>query len=166
MTIRFAGRRIGVVGKPTPRDRFSLVETVDRVVPGSGRIAITTRVYDVAPGEWQVSASPVGEPRRRGAGAGRTALKRRASLPPGSASGRTGFAPIIRVRAPGARIGVWPALVSLGVVVALIVQSLFGVGVGLEGGRVLLVSLIASVGGLIGAKFYYLALHRGEEMAC
>lgn len=162
VTIRFAGRRIGVTGKPTSRDSFSLLETVDRIVPAGGRIAITTRVYDVAPGEWQVSASPVAEPRRRGARPGRAASKRGASLPPGSASGRTGFAPVIRVRAPGARLAAWPALVSLGVVVALVVQALLAADAGLQSGRVLLVSLIASLIGLVSAKVYYLALHRGE----
>lgn len=42
VTVRFAGRRLGVRGKPSPRDSFSVLESVDHVVPGSGPIAITT----------------------------------------------------------------------------------------------------------------------------
>src|SRR2546426_876044 len=38
MTIRFAGRRIGVQGRPGRRDRFSALESVDHVMPGSGPI--------------------------------------------------------------------------------------------------------------------------------
>src|SRR5947209_1332799 len=52
VTVRFDGRRKGVKGKPRPHDRFSVLESVDPVVPGSGPIAVTARVFDVAPGEW------------------------------------------------------------------------------------------------------------------
>lgn len=102
VTIRFSGRRIGVKGKPGRRDRFDVDESID-VVPGSGRIAVTARVFDVAPGEWHVSATPARDPRP--GVAARSAPARRPSLPNESSSGTTGFAPVIRVRAPGARLG-------------------------------------------------------------
>ncbi len=113
--IRLEGRRIGARGKPGRRDRFSVTETVDGVVPGSGRIAITTRIPDVAPGEWHVTASPIREPVRGPAA--------RAAMASASSSGSTGFAPVLKIRAPGARLGARPALVGIGAVMALAVQS-------------------------------------------
>ena len=154
VTIRFTGRRIGVKGKPGRRDSFNVTETVDPVLPGSGRIAVTTRVSDVAPGDWHVTAAAVRDPRDRAGAA------RRPGLPNGSSSGVTGFAPIIRVRAPGARLGAWPALVSLGVVIALVTQSRLAAHAHLDGGGVLVTSLTASVVGLVTAKLYYLIEHR------
>lgn len=62
VTVRFTGHRLGVRGKPTTRDSFKVQRTLDPVIPGSGRIALTTRVLDVEPGEWRVSASPIAEP--------------------------------------------------------------------------------------------------------
>jgi len=49
VTVRFTGHRIGVKGKPGPHDKFTVLETVQRVVPGSGPIAITARVANVTP---------------------------------------------------------------------------------------------------------------------
>lgn len=155
VTIRFAGRRIGVKGKPRPHDSFNVLESVDNVVPGSGPIAITARVFGIEAGEWHVTATPVSEPRPRSA-ASRPVSARRPSLPNGSSSGPTAFAPIIRVRAPGARLGVWPALVGLGAAVALTVQAWLAAHAHLPVARVLLVSLVACAVGLVGAKLYYL----------
>jgi len=78
VSIRFTGRRIGVKGRPGPRDGFTVVETLHRVVPGSGPIAITTRVFDVTPGEWHVTAAPTVETRRR------PQTRRFGSRPPGA----------------------------------------------------------------------------------
>jgi len=51
---------------------------------------------------------------------------------------------------------VWPALVGLGAAVALTVQALLAAHAGLPVTRVLLLSLVACVVGLVGAKLYYL----------
>src|SRR5262249_27751619 len=57
VTIRFAGRRIGVLAKEMqPADSFTHDETIDAVVPGSGPIALTARIRGVNPGEWEVKA--------------------------------------------------------------------------------------------------------------
>lgn len=157
VTIRFAGRRTGVKGKPGQRDRFSVLESIE-VLPGSGPIAITTRVSDVAPGEWNVTASPVWDPRRQ-AGRRGSATARQLNLPTGSSSGRTVFAHLIRIRAPGARLGAWPALVGLGVVAALVTQSVLAAHTGLPVIPLLLVSLAACLVGLISAKLYYATGH-------
>ena len=161
VSIRFTGHRIGVRGKPGRRDSFTVVETIERVVPGSGRVAFTARIPNVAPGEWHVTAAPIKEPLPSVAGL-KPGSKRRGSLLAGSASGPTGWAPVMRVQAPGARLGAWPALVSVGVVVALGLQRLLAVRADLPTGRVLAVSLLASLVGLVGAKLYYLVEHRGR----
>lgn len=162
VTIRFNGRRIGVKGRPGRRDTFEAVETVERVQPGMGSIAVTRRVSDVAPGEWHVTATATAEAAKRaGTGSGRAATR----LPGGSTSGPTTFAPIVRVRAPGARLGAWPALVGVGVVCALVVQWLLVRRAHLPAGKVLAISLAASLVGLVGAKVYYLVEHRRERPA-
>lgn len=163
VTIRFSGQRLQVQGKPGERDQFSVLGTVDPVLPGSGRIALTTRVADIAPGEWQVTAAPMTQPRAR-AGVGLRAPSRRLrALPSGSSTGRTAFAPVVRVRAPGVRIGAWPMLVSLGTVVAVAVQALLAAREQLPVSSLLLISATACLLGLAGAKGYYLLTHRGQK---
>ena len=161
VTIRFAGRRVGAKRKRSPHDSFNVLESVEHVVPGSGRIAITTRVFGIAPGEWQVTATPLTgqDPPGRAPRSGSTQKPRLAKA---SSSGTTVYAPVVRVRAPGARLGAWPTLVSLGVVVALATQAVLASRAGLPENRVLLVSLVASLVGLVGAKLYFLAEHRGR----
>lgn len=161
VAIRFTGRRVGVKGKPEPGDSFNLVTTVKRVVPGSGPAAVTTRARDVTPGTWQVTATPITETGRRdptrtpdSAGAPR--------LPSASASGVSGYGPVIRILAPGARFGAWPALVMVGAVVALASQAVLARRIDLPASPVLLVSLAASLIGLVAAKLYYLVEHRGR----
>lgn len=162
VSIRFAGRRMSLKGKVDRRDSFTVVETLQRVVPGSGPIAITTRIFDIAPGEWHVTAGPTDETRHR-ASARRSTSRGEPRLPTASSSGVTAFARIVRIRAPGVRLGAWPALVGVGVAVALNVQAVLARRTDLPATRVLLVSLLASVVGLVGAKLYYLAEHRGQR---
>ncbi len=164
LTLQFSGRRIDVKGKRGPSDSFSVLETIDPVLPGSGRIAVTTRLYDVAAGEWEVTVTPVSPPRARGRQVAPAARRARPRSAGGSATGPTGFAPIIRVRAPGARLAAWPALVSLGVVIALVVQALLAAHTGLIESRIIVISLVACLIGLVGAKVYYLAIYRGEPL--
>ena len=156
VTVRFQGHRLGLHGKPGPRDSFVVSTTVEHVVPGSGRVAVTTRVIDIVSGQWNVTATLI-TGRDSPAENGRTARPKTPQRV--SASGGTGFEPVIRVRAPGARLGAWPALVTVGVVVALTVQSRLAVRARLPVATTLFVSLIASVVGLLGAKLYYLAEH-------
>lgn len=161
VTIHFSGRRVGVRRKPGPRDSFSTSGTVERVVPGSGPLAVTTRVFDIAPGDWNVTATPARDRRVR---AGTTSA-RIPKLVKAAASGTTFYAPVVGVQAPGARVGAWPALVGLGVVVALITQALLVSRVDLSIARVLFLSLGACLIGLVGAKAYYLVEHRRESPA-
>ncbi len=165
VTLRFTGRRIDVQGKPHERDRFEVLKTLDPVIPGSGRVVLTMRVPGLNPGAWQVTASPVASPLPR-AGVKPAALtsSRRTFLPKGVATGTTGFAPLVGVLAPGARLGSWPALVTVGTVIALIVQAVLAGRAGIPAGPLLLTSVVACLAGLVGAKAYYLRTHPGRKM--
>lgn len=155
LTIGFEGRRTGSTGPPGPRDSFRVIETITDIVPGSRRISITRRIPDIAPGDWVVAAGPVVE-------LGEAAPDARSLPAPARASGSTGFAPIIRIRAPGARLGAWPALVATGAAVALAVQAMLAARAALPVVPVLLLSLIACLAGLAGARLYYRAEHPGQ----
>lgn len=156
MTIRFVGYRAGA-RRGAPRSSFSAEESV-RVVPGSGRVALTTRIVGLAPGEWLVIATPVAPAHRRTGR--RAAPDRRDGLPSATTSGTTAYAPVVRVRAPGARLGAWPAFVSVGVLIGVSLQLLLAARAGLSVTAVLPVSLAGNLVGLIGTKLYYVVLHR------
>lgn len=159
VNVRFTGRRVSGDGRAGAADTFETVRTIGRVVPGSGRVALTARVPGVAPGTWEVTATPVVFRKPDGS----SSPAPRGRLPQGTATGTTAFLPVVNVRAPGVRIGAWPALVGAGFLVALLVQWLLGAQRGLPTGRLLLVSVLASLIGLVGAKVYYLLTHRAEK---
>jgi len=158
VTVRLRGRRIGVKGRAGRRDTFERIERIESIVPGTGPIAVTIRVNDVAPGEWQVTATA--EATASPAAGGRASPIR---LPSGSSSGGTAYGPMVRISAPGARLGAWPALVGIGVVCALVVQYVLARHAGLPTLRVLGLSLSSALVGAVGAKVYYLVEHRRER---
>ncbi|MDQ1378264.1 MAG: phosphatidylglycerol---prolipoprotein diacylglyceryl transferase [Acidimicrobiaceae bacterium] len=153
--VHFVGHRLGVEGIPGPRDSFTVSETVEHVPPGCGRIAITSRIVDIAPGEWRVTAR-LDDSGLSGPAFGRGEV---------SGSGATGFLPVLGVRAPGTHLGAWPALVGAGVAVALALQTRLAAHAHLPAGRVLLVSLLACLAGLLGARIYYIAQHEVRSLA-
>lgn len=150
LTVRFVGLRTGATNPPAPGDTFDVVDTVARVVPGSGTVSFTRRIEGVTPGDWTVQARPVADP---------SAPADRPVPGPAQVEASTGYAPLVRVRAPGVRIGAWPALVGTGAAVALVLQGLLAARFGLPGGRVLAVSLVACLLGLAGARLYYRLEH-------
>lgn len=156
--VRLVGRRLGVRGKPGRRDSFDVEETLPDVVPGSGPVAVTTSVTEIEPGEWQITATA----RMIRGGRGRDARSAE-KLPNGSSTGVTTYAPLVRNTAPGAHLGVWPALVGVGATLALASQFVLTRRNDLPAGRILLLSLVASLVGLIGAKVYYAVEHRGRS---
>ena len=160
VTVHISGR---LHGQPAPGEgeTFTVFATVDVVVPGSGRIAVTTRIPDLQHGTWDVTATPV-RPAKEGDPATWMPVTD-SRLASGTASGTTAFGPVVRVRAPGVRLGAWPALVGTGTVLALVVQSLLAARLGLPLQRLLPLSLVACILGLLGAKTYYLATHPGER---
>ena len=159
VNVRFTGRRISGDRADGGNAAFETVRSIEQVVPGSGRIALTTRIPDVAPGTWEVTATPVLLRRPDGT----SSEPPRGWLPRGSSTGTTTFLPVVRVRAPGVRLGAWPALVGAGFLVALVLQWLLAAPRQLPVGRLLLVTVLASLVGLVGAKVYYLLTHRAEK---
>ncbi len=100
VTVHISGR---LRGKPAPgqQETFTVLGAVHDVVPGSGRIAVTTRVPDLAPGTWDVTAVPV-QPAPEGAAEDWMSVTD-PRLPSGMACGTTALGPVVRVLAPGAR---------------------------------------------------------------
>lgn len=148
VTIRFVGRRVGASGQD-PRDRFDRTEQVEGLPPGSGRVSITTKVVDVNAGQWQVAAAPVSGV--DGATDGQPRPVRRVTT-------RTRLAPLLH--GPGVRQAAWPALVLLGVLVALVTQALLLQRSTGAWAAALTVSVAAVAVGYLAAKLWYLVLHR------
>ena len=60
VTVRFSGRRVDVMGRLSPGDRFVHDETIEEVIPGSGPISLTARVHGINAGSWVVTAHILG----------------------------------------------------------------------------------------------------------
>jgi phosphatidylglycerol:prolipoprotein diacylglycerol transferase len=172
LTISFSGRRLDAKnkGKARPGDSFVQEQTVEGILPGSGPAAVTTEVRGINPGEWEVVAAPLsrlGErrplspsstshghdhrglwPRRVRPRAGRSQTLKTAMGP---------FAPI-----PGVHL-VWAPLVILGVAVGLALQAVLLSRAGQDVGAALLASALAVFAGWVGAKGWYVAVHRGRR---
>ncbi len=159
VTIAFEGRRVGVKHQPGTGDRFEVTTTVEPVLPGSGRVSVTARVPNVKAGSWRVVARPSAHPIGADRESSRSARAVLPRLPGASAEGSSGWAPVIAQKAPGVLLGSWAALVALGAAVALGVQGVLAALLGLSVIEVGLVSLVASLIGLVGAKLYYLAVY-------
>ena len=178
-TIRFTGRRIGVRGKPGPRDAFVKNETVEGVVPGSGPVSITTWVYGLEPGEWTVTADLTRTLGHSGARRSSTAGR-----PPGShtlpranwswtrwaistapfAPVKTRWAPLVRLaKMPAVIPGTWSGLVGTGVLVGVTVQAVLLTRARVAVESALIVDLLALVSGLLVAKVWYMVMRPGRS---
>jgi len=151
LDVRFTGTRTGVAGRPEQRDRFEVVEHLARVVPGSGRIALTSRVQGINPGTWRVTATPVSG---RDAGTPASVLAR---LPRRVITTTTRFG--VLAHGPSVRLISWPLLVGLGAVVAIVLQAILAARVGIAVGDVLALSALGCALGFVGGKVWYLVLH-------
>lgn len=170
-SVRFSGQRIGsAAGKRQSRDYFSQVEAVDGIVPGSGPVSITARIRGINQGRWRVTAELINPNHGRrarvypwsrdgGPASVRPTLsyRRQPAFDTVHESVTTGL--LAFARFPGVVLGAWPAFVGLGVGVGLALQAMLSARAHLDVGSVLIVSLAASVAGLIGAKAWYLALN-------
>ena len=169
MVVRFQGHRCGTGARGTARDQFIREERIDSLGPASGRVCITARIQGINPGDWEVSAAAVdpagGLPRRarRVTPAGlvlhRAAWSwRRWSLAEApSEPVHTRQNPLVSI--PGIVLGIWPAMVAVGIAVALVSFALL---YGPAGGRgpaapVVLGALFA---GAIGAKAWFMLPRR------
>lgn len=175
VTVRFSGRRIDVRGRISSRDRFAQDERIEQVVPGSGPIAVTARVSGINPGEWVVTASIV-EPAHLA-----RELKEQENAPSEARWLRPAawlwrrWAPSVEsadhvktcltpfAHAPGILPGIWGTMATLGIVVALALQFLVVSADHLALGPWWVVSLVAIVAGIAGAKVWFIVLYRREH---
>lgn len=180
VTICFSGRRVGITGKAQDGDTFSQEQIVEGIVPGSGLVAVTTRVRGINPGEWVLNARPAGrrssrlpraEPRAQLHATdtpprGRTVWPGRApQMQPGVESPTaTQLPPFSRV--PGMLPPIylaWPTLIGLGVVAGLALQAMLLAHMHRPISAALLVSLVALVVGCVGAKTWYIVVYRAQK---
>lgn len=173
VVIRFTGHRLGTGARTSNRDRFVQDERIDAAAPLSGRVCVTARVQDVNPGDWQVVAAVV-EP-SDGAGSPTRPRAAQPAVPVHRAkwsfrswslredpdeSVHTGIAPLARI--PGIVPGIWPAMVALGIVVAVVSFALLYGRAGGTGPAPLVV-LVALLAGGVGAKALFIVLNWGRK---
>lgn len=156
VVLRLTGRRLDVEGDRTADDDFVSSTSLHDVRSDSGRTSLTHRVLGKSPGRWHVTAEAMAVPQ----GGGQSEIVR---LPSAEGVGQSTFAPVASARAPGVVVGAWPAMVSLGVVFALLLQGVLAQKHGLPSGNVLVLALIASAFGAVGAKLYYRFTHWNEH---
>lgn len=175
-TVRLTGRRVGIQGPTKAGDTFVRDEVIRDVIPNTGRISLTTWVYGLNDGEWTVSAEL-----DRGPGSalpsGLAARRRvRAELIPRAAWSWRRWAlstvPDAPVRtrwaltAPLARLpavlpGSWTILGVIGVLLAVVIQSVILAGRGVPIDRSLLTSGVAILAGLATANIWFAVLAPG-----
>jgi len=172
-TLRLVGRRAEVVGRPGPCDTFTHEETIEHVMPGSGPLSISSWVYGLQPGDWNVTGELVRTDRQSGRVVTRTEPLTPAAwswrhwsvrtAPPTSIKTRWALAaPLARI--PGVLPGSYTALFAVGLVVALASQMAILASEQIAVPRSIFVSLLALSAGLLGAKLWSVALHPGESI--
>jgi phosphatidylglycerol:prolipoprotein diacylglycerol transferase len=176
VTVRFTGRRVDVKGRMQTGDRFVQDETIEHVVPGSGPISLTARVRGINAGEWVVTAHMLGSARpAHGSPEQGNASSEAGPLPPvarwwrkwappaGSVEPvRTCLTPLAHV--PGILPGIWGAMVTLGMGIALVLQALVIAADHLALGPWWAVTLVAIAVGIVGAKVWFIVLKRREHL--
>jgi phosphatidylglycerol---prolipoprotein diacylglyceryl transferase len=178
VAVRITGRRTGVTGRPQSGDQFDRTETVDLAAPGGGPVSVTIRIGGINPGEWMVTekvATPSrAERRKRGGRSGSTdpaphelhraawSLHNQRLAKAPSAPLKTQLAPFALV--PGLIPGVYFAMAVTGILLGLVMQTILVAHEGLDVGRTLLVSILAITVGVIGAKVWFVVLHRRERL--
>ena len=174
-TIRVTGRRL-VHGTPKAGDSFVHEEQVERIVPGSGPISISTWTYGLIPGAWDVDATlrrraragaPIGvreggvERLARGAWSWRH--RRVETMPTTPIRTRWALlAPMARI--PGVVPGSFTALAVLAIIAGLLVQAVVFANRGIPIGTAMVVSLLAIASGVLGAKIWSRILNPGEAI--
>lgn len=169
--VRFSGRLAEHDERHRPQQTFTKDETIPGVVPGSGPVSVTTHVYDLAPGDWVVTAELVDGP-PRSTTADRKAARvqtlpraawswRRWALSTATfAPVRTRWSPTVRLAPMPAVIpGTWIGLVTLGVIVGMAMQGVLLAREGLPVTPSLVLTGLAALAGLAGAKLRYIAMH-------
>lgn len=172
-TLRLTGRRVTSSSGRGRKDTFAHEETIDRIVPGSGPVSISSWIYGIEPGEWTVVAELVRPPGHDGWRRPRAEQLGRAAWSWRSRKVSTGpntpihtrwalLAPLARI--PGVVPGSFTVFGVLAIVAALIVQSAILARESVDVSASLAVSLLALGSGLIGAKAWSRILHPGEKL--
>lgn len=141
-SVRFVGTQVDAGSSGA---RFERVVAVPLLAPGTGRASVTSIVQKLPAGRWQVSAQGVDE---AGGLVG----------PPQQEVVTTRLGPL--THGPGVRPAAWPALVLLGVVLAVVVQILLVRREGLDASAAAWSAIGATVVGYLTAKLAYMVLHR------
>lgn len=147
LAVRFTGVRTGGPDAPPEGDRFDRIAHATALPPGIGSVALTTRVRAVNSGAWTVTAAPVDPVNHHPRPTFRTQIHESTRLH------AIAYGPAVRVWA-------WPMLVGLGAVVAVTVQSVLVARAHGNVAGTIALSLVACLLGFVGAKAWYLALHR------
>ena len=163
--LRLTGRRRNVVGRPSIGDTFARDERVSGVVPGSGRVTLTTWIYGVNAGEWDVTAELLGPERARAATADlhlpraawswRHWLVRSAERAPIQTRWAL-LAPLSP--SPAVVPGSFTLLAVVAIVSAILSQPIFFAQLGVDAGAALVASTLGLIAGLVGAKAWYMVL--------
>ena len=169
LVLRLAGRLSEASpDKAIGADRFDHDEVVEGLVAGSGPVAVTTKVTGVAAGEWQVGAEAFLD---RGSGTGRPrhvdchrvewSWLRWSAKPIAESPVVTRMLPL--ALAPATLFGVWAVLAGAGIALAVLVQGWVASARHVGAPHLLLVSLSAVAAGVVGAKAWYMVVHRDEH---
>ncbi|UQB75240.1 prolipoprotein diacylglyceryl transferase [Rhodococcus ruber] len=126
--------------------RAEKIVTVHALPPGIDRFTVTGRLVGLAGGRWDVAAVRLDPRTDRPHGAvQRSAISTR---------------PAALAYGPAVRVWSWPVLVGVGAVLALLLQAIMLRRAGMNYPAVTAVSVVACVLGFVGAKVWYLVLHR------
>ena len=174
IVIRSWGHRQGAGPRTRPGDEFVHDERVDGVLPTGGRVSVTARIRGINPGDWIVSAKVLAPVYRERGRSGRSGGA--ASTLPLHAGGwswrswslrtsephsvKTCLAPIARV--PAIIPGIWAGMVTVGLIIALLMQQAVLTRLGLQLPQTVTVFLVAIAAGMVGAKIRFMAVHRHE----
>lgn len=174
-TIRLTGRRLGIHGQPTPGDSFVQEDKLEGILPGSGPVSFSSWVYGLQSGEWTVTADlirpsehatqPVDRWRRPGPERLSRAdwSWRRRRLTDGEANAVATrwalLAPLARI--PAVIPGSFTLMGTIAIVTAIAIITVLLARDGVSVASSLIVSLLALVSGLAGAKLWYAVLHPG-----
>lgn len=175
VTVRFSGHRLHVKGQTRASDRFVQDETIEKVIPGNGPIALTARIRTITPGEWAVTAHIISPAASLQEKQGIISVSQahvsgplinfwRRWSPSAEAETLMQTCPTPLVHVPGLFPGIWGGMVGLGMIVALILQFVLIAVTHLVTGPWLLVSLGAIAVGIAGAKLWYILIKRREHL--
>lgn len=156
VTIRFEGRLLQTDDESAAAT-FTVTDVI-HVPPRAGRVTATARAANVAAGLWRVTATATVQNSVAATGSGK-----QWQLPSVSAQGLPTFEPVTRIRAPGARLGAWPALVLTGALFAFASQLLVAPRLDVPAWRLVALSVVASLVGLVASKLYHKVLHPKES---